>query len=69
MSDKKLSNRIGDIEDILANVRHLGEAVFMAARSIGDMDQCNAIQAVCDEINNKLLIVRDRMDEIREELK
>ncbi|XKM41247.1 hypothetical protein A4U53_010895 [Rhizobium ruizarguesonis] len=61
------SHKISDVEDILASVRFLNEAVFMAAASIGDRDQMNAIQAVNDEIENKLLIARDRLDEIREE--
>lgn len=64
----RINHKISDVEDILASVRFLNEAVFMAAGSIGDRDQMNAIQAVNDEIENKLLIVRDRLDEIREEL-
>jgi hypothetical protein len=62
------SHKISDVEDILASVRFLNEAVFMAAGSIGDRDQMNAIQAVNDEIENKLLVARDRLDEIREDL-
>ncbi len=62
------SRRISDVEDILASVRFLNEAVFMAAGSICDQVQMNAIQAVNDEIENKLLVVRDRLDEIREDL-
>jgi hypothetical protein len=68
MSAPKLSTRLGDIQDILATARHLGEAIFMAATAIGDRDQCNAIQSVCDEMSGKMRIVDDRLDEIREEL-
>lgn len=63
------SRKIGDVEDILSSVRFLNEAVFLAASGLGTAEHRNAIQAVCDAIENKLLIVGDRLEEIREELK
>lgn len=62
-------SKLGDIVDLLATVRSLNEAVFMASGYITDGDQKDAIQAVADEINNKLLVVRDRLYEVREDLK
>jgi hypothetical protein len=59
------SRKISDVEDIIATARYLNEAIFMAVASLGDRDQVNAIQALADEINNKLLVARDRLDEVR----
>lgn len=60
--------KVGDVMDILATVRHLNEALFLAASGLGDMHHTNAFQSVLDEINNKLLVADDRLDEIKEEL-
>lgn len=63
-----LSRKICDVEDILATVRYLNEAIFLAAEGLTTSEHTNAFQAISDEMENKLLIVRDRLDEIREEL-
>jgi hypothetical protein len=68
-SPSLVSRKISDVEDILSSVRFLNEAVFLAASGLGTTEHMNAIQAVCDEIENKLLIVGDRLEEVREELK
>jgi hypothetical protein len=65
---RKISFRLMDIEDMAHSARLLNEAIFMAASGIGDRDQMGAIQSVSEEINNKLMIVRDRLEEIRGEL-
>lgn len=57
-----------DISDMVNVVRSLNNAVFMAAGSLSDRDQMNAIQSVVDEIENKLLIIRARLEEVREVL-
>ena len=67
-SIRKISFRLIDIQDMACSARLLNEAIFMAASGIGDRDHMGAIQSVSEEINNKLLIVRERIDEIREEL-
>ncbi len=64
-----LHTRIGDVEDILASARYLTEAVFMAAHGLMMNDATNAFQALASEIEDKLLNARDRLDEIREELR
>ncbi|MDE3796624.1 hypothetical protein I7G59_04685 [Sinorhizobium meliloti] len=64
-----LSTRISDVEDILATVRNLNEILFMAAHGLMMNDATNAFQALASEIDDKLLVVRDRLDEIREELR
>ncbi|MCV9997356.1 hypothetical protein OE766_03770 [Pararhizobium sp. YC-54] len=65
---KKISFRLMDIQDMACSARLLNEAIFMAASGIGDRDHMGAIQSVSEEINNKLLIVREWIGEIREEL-
>ncbi|RVM15110.1 hypothetical protein [Sinorhizobium meliloti] len=64
-----LSTRIGDAQDILATVRYLNEAIFMAAGGLMNAEATNALQAVSGEIEYKLLAVRDSLDDIREVLK
>ncbi|MDX1222395.1 hypothetical protein GOL85_11735 [Sinorhizobium medicae] len=63
-----LSTRVGDAQDILATVRYLNEALYMAAGGLMNAEATNALQAVASEIEDKLLEVRDRLDEVREEL-
>ncbi|WP_139015592.1 hypothetical protein [Ensifer aridi] len=63
-----LHTRIGDVEDILATVRYLNEALYMAAGGLMNAEATNALQAVASEIEDKLLDVRDRLDDVREEL-
>ncbi|ASP55474.1 hypothetical protein LOF18_19705 [Sinorhizobium meliloti] len=57
-----------DVADILATVRYLNEALYMAAGGLMNAEATNALQAVASEIEDKLLDVRDRLDEVREEM-
>lgn len=65
------SSRLRDIQDMLATVSHLNEALHMAAGSLLNInaDWCNALQSVSNEMDNKLQVVIDQMEEIRKELK
>lgn len=65
---KSLIRRLLEVDDVLSLVRYLGEAVWMAAADLQDSDKTNAIQSVLDMQAEKLLIVRDQLDEIRGEL-
>lgn len=60
--------KILDIEDMIGVIQHLNEAIFMAAGSLSNRAEMSAIQTVADEIENKLLITLDRLQEVREEL-
>lgn len=61
--------KLGDIVDMLATVRYLNEAVFMAAADTSlTNDATNAIQSVVGEINSKLLAVGDRLEEVADEV-
>ncbi|WP_085043837.1 hypothetical protein [Ensifer aridi] len=64
-----LSARIGDVQDVVATCRYLNEAIFMAAGALMNIDATNALQAVSSEIEDRLLVVRDGLDAIREALR
>lgn len=64
-----LSTRIGDAQDILATVRFLNEAIYMAAGALMNAEATNALQAVASEIEDKLLDVRDRLDAVRDDVR
>lgn len=70
MTSNLTARRLGDAQEMLETILHLNEAVFMAAGS-SDLTKhaTNAIQAVSNEIENKILILKDRIEEIREEIK
>lgn len=64
-----LSIKISDVEDMILSIRNLNEVLFMAAGHPNVIGEATgALQAVCDEINNKLLVVADKIEEIRGEL-
>ncbi|MBD9592707.1 hypothetical protein IB270_07670 [Ensifer sp. ENS05] len=61
------AGNIRDVVDLLATVRYLNEAVFMAAADSSlTTDATNALQALSAEIGNKLLFIDERLDEILE---
>lgn len=57
-----------DIANMITVVKNLNNAVFMACLDVGDMDKTNALQSVIDEINTRLEMLDERVDELREEL-
>ncbi len=61
------TTQIRDVADLLTTVRYLNEAVFMAAAD-GSLttNATNALQALSQEIENKLLFIGERLDEILE---
>jgi hypothetical protein len=64
------AHKISDVEDLLTTVKYLNHALFMSAADSGlTTDSTNALQALIGEIENKLLMIGDRLEEIREELK
>jgi hypothetical protein len=70
MNTSSLSTRkISDIVDLLNSTQGLNEALFMAAGdSALTRAASNALQALSGEINNKLLVIEDRLNELREVL-
>ncbi|MDX0210197.1 hypothetical protein GOC35_00575 [Sinorhizobium meliloti] len=63
----QFARRIGEAQDILCTVAYLNEAVFLAAHGLM-INETNAFQALSSEIEEKLNFVRERLDEIREEM-
>lgn len=57
-----------DIANMVSVVKNLNNALFMACADLADMEQTNALHSVIDEINNRIEILGDRIDELREEL-
>lgn len=57
-----------EIANMVSVVKNLNNALFMACVDIGDMEKTNALHSVIDEINNRIEILSDRLDEVREEV-
>jgi mannitol/fructose-specific phosphotransferase system IIA component (Ntr-type) len=65
---KALLSELLDVSNMIDNSRDLVEAVFMAASGVGDRHHTNAIQSVCDVIEQQLIAVGHKLEEIREAL-
>ncbi|TAA61887.1 hypothetical protein [Shinella sp. JR1-6] len=64
-----LSRNIGDIVDLLHIVQHLNEALRMAATDSGlTRTATDALQALSGEIDNKLRVIEDRLEEVIDEV-
>ncbi|MBW9058324.1 hypothetical protein [Agrobacterium pusense] len=69
MSAPSLAQRqLLDIANMVSVVKNLNNALFMACTDVGDMEKINALHSVIDEINNRIEILGDRIDEVREVL-
>jgi hypothetical protein len=56
-------NILLDLHDKLRDVQYLVDAVHMAAGAIGDPAHVNALQAVCDEADQRLEAIVAMVDE------
>lgn len=66
-AEKEVARHLRDIVDLLASVRDLNEAIFMAAEHHSlTKSATGAIQIVSDALGNKLGVISDRLDEILE---
>lgn len=64
-----LSIKTGDILDLINTAQYLNEALHMAASDSGlTRPATNALQALSGEIDNKLRIIEDRLNEVREQI-
>jgi hypothetical protein len=69
MSAPSLAQRqLLDIANMVSVVKNLNNALFMACADLGNMEQINALHSVIDEINNRIGILGDCVDEVREAL-
>lgn len=57
-----------DAQNLLSEIKHLNEAIFMAAHGLGDRAHMNAITTVADIISKKLAEVEGILDAAREEI-
>ncbi|MBB3385519.1 MULTISPECIES: hypothetical protein [unclassified Rhizobium] len=60
------AGRVLDAQNLLSEIKHLNEAVFMAAHGLGQRDHMNAITTVADIIEKKLAEVEGILDAARE---
>lgn len=69
MSSPSLAKRkLLDIANMVSVVKNLNNALFLACAGLDDMEKTNALHSVIDEINNRIEILGERIDEVREEL-
>lgn len=63
-----VQQKLLDIANMVSVVKNLNNALFMACADLDNMEQINALQSVIDEINNRIEILGDRIDEVRGEV-
>jgi hypothetical protein len=54
-----------DAQNILSEIKHLNEAIFMAAHGLSNRDHMNAITSVANIIDDKLHVVEEMLDVAR----
>lgn len=59
--------KVINAEDIISTARHLLEAAYMAASSLSDREEADALTTVLDEASKKLVAARNLLDEYRAE--
>lgn len=63
------ASKIGDIIDLLHTAQSLNEALHMAVSARGlTTTVTDALQSLAGEIDNKLRIIEDRLEEVAEDL-
>jgi len=66
MSNAK--HKLHEIADMIITAKNLNRALFMACGDVKEKYAVDALQALSDEIDERIEIIRDRVDEVREEL-
>ncbi|MFJ6328097.1 MULTISPECIES: hypothetical protein [unclassified Rhizobium] len=59
------SGLVLDAKNILSEIKHLNEAIFLAAHGLGDRHHMNAITTVADIIEDKISEVDELLDCLR----
>lgn len=57
--------KIIDAQDLLSEARHLSEAVYMAAASIGDRDQMSAVQSVLTIAMHRITDAEEILEDLK----
>ncbi len=64
-SPRRPADLVLDAQNLLSEIKHLNEAIFLAAHGLGDRHHMNAITTVADIIEDKLDEVEGILDEAR----
>jgi len=59
-------HKILEIADMINTAKNLNRALFMACGDVKDRYAVNALQALSDEIDERIEIIRDRVEELGE---
>ncbi|KAA3500280.1 hypothetical protein DXM26_20670 [Agrobacterium tumefaciens] len=54
-----------DIVNMIDMVKNMNMALHMATADIGNMEKTNALQSVTDEIENRISIILDHIEDLR----
>ena len=54
-----------DIVNMIDMVKNMNRAMHMATADIGNIDKTNALQSVADEIENRICIILDHIEDLR----
>ncbi len=63
----KWSRDLNNLKDMLAAVKHLNHALWLAAHGLAEVADTNAIHAISEEIHDKLAFADKQIDVIRED--
>ncbi|WP_333900449.1 hypothetical protein [Agrobacterium pusense] len=61
-------HKLHEIADMIITAKNLNRALFMACGDVKEKYAVDALQALSDEIDERIELIRDRVDEVREEL-
>ncbi|NTE46855.1 hypothetical protein [Agrobacterium pusense] len=61
-------HKLHEIAEMIITAKNLNRALFMACGDVKEKYAVDALQALSDEIDERIELIRDRVDEVREEL-
>lgn len=68
MTERTTKLQLIDAYDMLSDIEYLNEAVFMAKADIGDNRQRNALGTLSIIIGDKIELLKEHLEKVREEL-
>lgn len=60
-------HKLLEIADMINTAKNLNRALFMACGDVKDRYAVNALQALSEEIDERIEIIRDRVEELGED--
>jgi hypothetical protein len=64
-SPSKARLQLLDIVNMINMVKNMNMALHMATADIGNMEKTNALHSVTDEIENRICIILDHIEDLR----